>query len=737
MHRLHLFLFIGVLGFAAPAAAQLSEAEFETIRMNKVINAVQITEPITLDGQLDEPVWQTAQPATDFYQKLPRNGTPASERTEVRFAYDEDNLYVGVTAFDSDPDRLLIKDLREDFDFGTTDLIQIFIDSLRDGRSGFTFVVNPAGARRDTQVSNNGTTNQDWDGVWDAKVSRNEKAWFVEYMIPFRTLRFSQSSTQEWGLNVTRKIMHRSEENNWAPIPLRYQGTRAALAGTLRGLEGVRQGRNLKIKPFVIGGGTQARAATALRTNSDFDGGFDVKYSLTPSMTFDATFRTDFAQVEVDQQQVNLTRFNLFFPEKRDFFLENAGIFTFGGVGQSVFSTNVGNLVPFFSRRIGLSAAGTPLPIVGGTRVSGQVKNVDVGVLAMKTERFGATPSNNYVVGRVKKNIFSTSWIGAIVTDRESDGPNDLPAPDGSGTASYNRVYGPDVHLQFDQLEIDSYILRSDTPGREGRNQARKLQTAWRDDELSLSAEYNAVQRNFNPEVGFIRRGAISQYSADAGWRPQLRRSNTIRNLIFSSALDYYDDDFGEIETRTQEGTIGVQFVNNGSVNFSVNETFDRLVEAFAIRPAVALQAGDYRYRRYITSVNTGNNRKVGGTANVSWGDFWDGDSQAVTASLDIRPNYHVNIDLNYTRNQVALPSGEFTAQLLGARLLYGFSPRVFFNAFVQYNADTDQVSSNLRFNFTHHPLSDIYVVYNDRRDTSGRLVERAFIVKVTNLFTF
>src|SRR5687767_12447148 len=468
---------------ALPAFAQLTEAQFESIRLSKVVTAVRLTEPINFDGRLDERVWQMAEPATDFYQKLPNNGSPASERTEVRFAYDDDNLYVGVTAFDTNPERELIRDLREDFDFGNTDLIQLLIDSLRDGRSGFTFVVNPAGARRDTQVSNNGTTNQDWDGVWDAKTSRNGEAWFVEYMIPFKTLRFSLASTQEWGLNVSRKVMHRNEESNWAPVPLRYNGTRPALAGTLRGLENVEQRRNLKIKPYVIAGGTQARAASQLRTNSDFDGGFDVKYSLTPSMTFDATYRTDFAQVEVDQQQVNLTRFNLFFPEKRDFFLENAGTFTFGGVGQSVFSTNVGTLVPFFSRRIGLSAAGTPIPIVGGGRVSGQVAGYDVGVLAMKTERLGSTPSNNYLVSRVKRNIFSTSWVGAIVTDRESGVAND-----------YNRVYGPDIHLQFDQLEVDSYILRSDTPGRAGRNQARKLQTAWRDDELTLSTEYNAVQ---------------------------------------------------------------------------------------------------------------------------------------------------------------------------------------------------------------------------------------------------
>jgi hypothetical protein len=507
-------------------------------------------------------------------------------------------------------------------------------------------------------------------------------------------------------------------------VPIRYNGTRAALAGTLRGLEGIRQGRNLKIKPFVIGGGTQLHATGRTLSTGDFDGGFDAKYSLTPSMTFDATYRTDFAQVEADQQQVNLTRFNLFFPEKRDFFLENSGIFTFG----SGTNRNAGNLVPFFSRRIGLSSTGSPIPIVGGGRVSGQVDRYEVGVLSMRTEGSAATPASNYLVGRVKRNILSTSWIGAIVTDRESSVPND-----------YNRVYGPDVHLQFyDRLEVDSFLLRSDTPGRSGENTARTLMAAWRDDELTAVAEYNAVEANFNPEVGFVRRGDMSQYSGEVAWRPQLRRSDTIRNVGVTGSVDYYNGGDGRIETRTQELTLSTQFENNGSISVGVNDTFDRLVEAFPIRSSAIVPVGDYQYRRYSANVNSGNGRRIGASGNVSWGDFWDGESTSIGGGLELRPNHHLNVDLSYSRNDVTLASGSFTTGLVGARVLYGFTPRVFLNAFVQYNADTGQVSSNVRFNFTHRPLSDLYIVYNDRRDTaSGQLIERALIVKVTNLLTF
>ena len=710
------------------AQAQTATIDHDAIRATRIATAIKIMEKITLDGHLDEQAWKEAPVASDFFQKLPRNGMPASERTETRFAYDENNLYIGVICFDTEPEKRLIKDLREDFDFGTTDLVQIFIDSLHDRRSGFTFVVNPAGAKRDSQVSTNGGANQDWDGVWDAKVSTGDHVWFIEFVIPFKTLRFSNAASQEWGVNVSRRVMHLNEESNWAPVPIRFSGNQADMAGTLRGLENIHQGRNLKFKPFAVGGGTQLRTGALRRTTKDFDGGFDAKYSLTPSMTLDATYRTDFAQVEVDQQQVNLTRFNLFFPEKRDFFLENSGIFAFGAGARS-FNQSGNNLVPFFSRRIGLSAAGTPIPIIGGARVSGKMANNDVGVLTMKTEELGSTPSNNYLVGRYKRNLLRTSWVGAIVTDRESSRPND-----------YNRVYGPDVHFQFWQkLEIDSYALRSETPGRPGKNMARNLLTSWKADEVTASAEYNAVEPNFNPEVGFVRRGNMSQYSGDLAWNPQLRSSEMIRNLKFGAAIDYFNNnDSGELETRTQELTTGVQFENNGNINFGVNQTFDRLVLPFAIRTNTAIPVGDYDYRRYTVSFSTGTNRKLGLTGNTNWGEFWDGDNRAYTGGVNYRPNYHLNIDLSYSRNQVTLPTGAFTTGLVGARFLYGFSPRAFFNAFLQYNADTHQVSSNLRFNFTHHPLSDLYLVYNDRRDTmSGELLERAVILKLTNLFNF
>ena len=714
---------LGILVLAHSAFSQQAPApiNYETARLSKIATAVRTDEKITIDGRMQEPAWQLAVPVTDLIETRPTPGAPARERTEVRFLYDDENLYAAVYCYDSDPKHITLNSIQEDFPYQESDNVSITIDSLHDLRTAFIFNFNPGGAKRDSQVFNDGgSSSQDWDGFWDLKTTVTEEGWFAEVIIPFKTLRFSKSPTQVWGLNVSRRILRINEDANWAPVPIRYTNFKISLAGTLTGLENIHQGRNLKIKPFVTAGVTRGTA-----NKNDADGGVDLKYSLTPSLTLDATYRTDFAQVEADQQQVNLTRFNLFFPEKRDFFLENTGIFTFGPAFNS-------NLVPFFSRRIGLSAVGTPIPIVGGVRVSGQVKRYDVGFLNMKTERLDATPSNNFLVGRLKRNLLRNSWVGTLVTNRDSTIAGD-----------YNRLYGSDAHFQFyNKLEFDSYLLRTDTPGRTGRNQARRFETGWKDDEWSLIAEYNEVQPNFNPEVGFVRRRDMKQYSSDAAWKPLIRRSEAIRNLNFQNSFDYYaGSGSGTVETRTNESTIGVVFENNSSINFIVNDTFDRLAASLRIpsgNPHVAIPAGDYKFLGYTGNFITNTRRKLSGNGAFNWGDFYNGRIKHWTGGLNLKPNYHLTLNLTYDRNRVTLPNGSFTTDLVGTKLIYGFTPRAFFNAYIQYNADTHQVSSNLRFNWTHHPLSDLYVVYNDTRDTlTHRAPERAFIVKLTNLFNF
>jgi hypothetical protein len=741
MNALVWFLVVCVVGAvtAVPVGAQtpapngqagvrrLAGADFEAVRLKKIITAVRITDAIALDGRLDEPAWQLASPATDFIQRVPTNGMPSGERTEVRVLYDDHNLYFGVICYDSQPSRIFVKELKRDFDLSGTDVIQVIIDSLHDGLGGYSLSVNPAGARRDNHLSLNGG-NVDWDAVWDVKTRRTDEGWIAEYAVPFKTLRFSNAPSQEWGLQISRRILRLNEESTWAPLPFRFSTARMNMAGTLRGLENISPGRNLKVKPYILGQTTQARIGGELQTTrsfgewKDYGKGFDVKYSLTPQLTLDTTYRTDFAQVEADQQQVNLTRFNLFFPEKREFFLENTNVFSFGPGG---------NLVPFFSRRIGLSAAGTPVPVLVGARTSGRVaNNLNVGVLAMRTDKVGTTtPANNYIVGRARRNLLTNSWIGGLGTHRDS-----------SIAGDYNRVYGGDAHFQFyeDRLEFDGYILRSDTPGKAAQNLARRFQTGWRDDELNASVEYNAVLPNFNPEVGFVRRGDMSQYSGEFSWAPRIEQP-PIQNLNFGTTVDYFKRaSIDTIETRVQEATAGVRYRNNGSTNFTVTRTLDRLFEPFAIRSDISIPAGDYEYTSYAGSANIGNGRQITGNAHISWGEFWNGRTKAVSGAIGWRPEYHFSFDGNYSRNHVTLPTGAFTTNLIGTRFLYAFTPRAFFNAFLQYNADTRQVSSNIRFNLTYRPLSDVYLVYNDTRDTArGQIVGRSFAIKLTRMVDF
>ncbi len=714
---------VASFGQVSPDAQVPIVVDYEAARLERVVTAVGITEEVILDGLLDEAAWELTLPATDFVQRRPNPGAPSRERTEARFLFDEENLYVGVICYDSDPDNIVVNELEEDFFYLSGDIFSVAIDSLYDQQSSFLFTTNPAGAKADSQVSP-GVYNNDWDGVWDVQVTRNSEGWIAEFVIPFKTLRFSNAISQEWGINMNRNILRINEESDWTPIPIRWDLSRVSQYGMLNGLENIRQGRNLKVTPFVTVGATQVRPSNEpfaeFDTDQDYDGGVDLKYSLTPSLTLDATYRTDFAQVEVDQQQVNLTRFNLFFPEKRDFFLENAGTFALGA-GD--------NLVPFFSRRIGLSRQGAPIPIVGGARVTGKAGPYDLGFLVMKTESQDLTPSNNYVAGRLKRRFLTNSWVGGLLTHRDSSLEGD-----------YNRVYGFDTHLQFfERLELDSFHLRSDTPGLSGRNRARQFEAAWRDDELILAARYNQIQTNFNPEVGFVRRSDNSHYNGEVSWNPLFEDSPVFRNLIIGTTFDYYSDEETEqIETREERVNLGLRLENNGSVDLSVVQTFDRLREVFPIHSSVSIPAGDYRYLGYSAAVSSNPSGKISGSGTSEWGEFWSGRRRSFTGNVSWKPNIHLRMDVDYTRNQVNLAEGRFTSDLVGARFLYAFNARMFFNAFIQYNADINQVSSNIRFNLIHHPLSDLFLVYNELRDTdNGQLLQRGIVFKLTNLFNF
>jgi hypothetical protein len=708
--------------------ATRNPVDYSNARFNRIIHALRIDRPPAIDGHLDEAVWERAEPARGFIQWNPDPGMPASDDTDVRFLYDDDNLYIGLRAWDSDPSLMTVTELREDFDGPQSDTVGVFIDTLHDQKSGFYFGTNPVGARRDFQVfDDDALRNVDWDGVWDVKASIDASGWTAEYVIPFKTLRFSDSPEQTWGLNILRRIRRRNEESHWSPLPLRYRIGRASMAGTLTGLENIHQGRNLKIKPFVTSS-VVSTPPTSSRRALDGDVGVDMKYGVKPSVTLDITYRTDFSQVESDQQQVNLTRFNLFFPEKREFFLENSGVFTIAGGGATGGSTSA-NVVPFFSRRIGLSAAGTPIPLLGGARLSGKVQKFDIGLLAMRTDPFDDTPEQSFVVGRLRRNFGSGSSVGAISTSRLSAAGGDR-----------NALYGADALIRLFQrkLELTSYFLKTDSPGVRSGDEARLVDATWRADVYTLSASYEDVQPNFRPDVGFVRRADTRHSSVDASWRPRPRRRGGIRNYTFSAVSDLYWNSVGRPETDEHRATAGILFQDSSQVTANVTQTHDRLDEAFRIASSVTIPEGEYEYRRYGLSYNTDAGRALSATGSMSVGEFWDGDSRALSASVEIKPSYHLNMEFTFSRNDVTLPYGDFTTNLLGARMLWAFTSKAFLNSFLQYNATTKQVSANTRFNLIHRPLSDLFIVYNERRDTaSGGLLERGLTLKFTDLFDF
>ena len=672
-------------------------------------------------------MWQAAPPAGQFIQWEPRPGQAATEPTEVRFLYDDDNLYIGAICYESDVDNLRITELNEGFNGTENDGFGITLDTLKDERSGFFVGTNPAGAKRDMQIANDGfAMNQDWDGVWDVRVTVNGEAWIAEFVIPLKTLRFARSGLQEWGLNMVRRVRRKSEDSHWSPLPRRYRVNRISMTGTLEVVEVGSQGPNLKVKPFVTTAFSQIRRDGTSDNDMDFDGGLDVKYGATSSLTLDLTYRTAFSQVEADQQQVNLTRFSLFFPEKREFFIENSGVFSFGAPirGRAEGGANV---IPFFSRRIGLSGS-TPVPIIGGARMSGRAGSYDLGLLAMKTERLDALPSNTYTVGRIKRNFLQNSWIGALVTNRDSTTDGD-----------YNRVAGVDARLRlFQKWETSAYVLKSSTPNLSGNDQARQFETGWIDSAFTMTASFHETQENFNPEVGFIRRRNIEKTSGSVSWRPRLEGNARIRNLTFSTGIDYIANNDGQIETREQTVGTGVAFYGGSAINLAATRTFDRLTRDFRIRSDITIPVGDYQYDTYSIRFNSNRSRKISGNASYQFGEFWDGRRDSESFGLAIKPSPHLNFSLDYSRNQVRLSNGSFTTNLVGTRVLYSFTNKMFLNAFLQYNTNAAQFSSNIRFHLIHHPLSDLYIVFNERRDTqTGLLLDRALVIKFTQLFSF
>ncbi|MEE8350439.1 MAG: DUF5916 domain-containing protein, partial [Acidobacteriota bacterium] len=665
--------------------------------------------PIQIDGRLEESDWELAEPVSDFVQSEPREGGAPTERTEVRVLFDDDRLYIGIYLYDSEPDKILINDLQRDFETHEGDVFGVMVDGFHQHGATFSFFTNAEGAKNDSQGLGDGRyTNFSWDGIWHTASQLQEDGWSCEIVIPFKTLRFEAQDNQVMGINFKRRIRRKNEDLYWSLVPRRYNTHRASLAGDLLLERRITPGRNLQVKPFATVNLEHTQLSGEGSTNSDPEAGVDVKYSLTPGLTLDLTYNTDFSQVEVDTEQINLTRFSLFFPEKRDFFLESASLFQFGDVpGERGPRRSEENQL-FHSRRIGLSSGGNPLPLFGGARMTGRVGPLALGVMNIHQEETDEAPSNNFTVIRGSYDLMENSDVGTIFISREGGDPGD-----------YNRTFGMDVNLEFLQkLRINSFVAGTQSPGLEANNWETKLSGQWDDGFLQVRGFFADVGENFNPEVGFVPRRGVRIYQYNLGLRPRPAGDGFLREIHPHGNTKYFTD--RDNLTLTKDSHFGLQFFFRDRSNFevSVDPQFERLREPFRLREGVVLPPGDYGYNEIKVNYSSDQSQLLSGSMNLTTGGFFDGDKTSIdfAGNLLLKPNFFAKFSYRY--NDVDLKEGSFRADLYGVSLHYSLNPRVFADVFVQYNQDIDKVLTNIRFNWIHHPLSELSLVFTEERFT-------------------
>lgn len=715
------------VGNAASDAPLVSALEFEEVRRSKVYRALRTEEPIVIDGVLDERVWQEAEVGGHFYQTEPRTGHRATEATEFRIAYDEDHLYVAVVCHQQGP--VMSSELGRDFSPVDGDQIGVFIDTFDDDRNGFLFQTNPGGAQRDQQIAG-GARSAEWDGAFTTAARIQAPGWTAEFAIPFKTLRFTDgAASQRWGLNLFRIIRYKNEYVIWAPAPRPFGILDAFIAGTLEGVEGIRQGRNLHIKPFAI---STYRPDVRSESPGDLDVGMDAKYGVTAGLTLDLTLNTDFSHVEADTQQVNLTRFSLFFPEKREFFLENYGLFSIGGSGRVGGLGNAGvgsnnDIVPFFSRRIGLSEEGVPIPIRGGARLTGRIRGTDLGVLTMRTAGNADVPADTWTILRVKRNVMAHSDVGAFFFNRElSDRPD------------WNRIAGVDANLRFlrRRLAFSGFAMRSQDPSGRDDNTSAQFETTYGDNRYALKASYLTIEDGFRTDFGFVARPSIRLGNLFGGlrFRP---RSRVVRDLFPQADVRYITDQAGRLVTRDQRLGMNVTFTDGGTLTINRNLHFERIDEPWS-RRGLEIPVGDYSFDNWRVAANTSRGRRLFVSGAAGSGGFWTGTLRDASAGVGYRHSAHLTATANWSRNWVELASGRFDTDLLVVRLDLAFSPRMFLETLTQYNTDVRRTTSKVRFRFIHHSLSDLYVVYEELRGIRGNeALTRALSVKITHLLGF
>ena len=690
---------------------------------------------IEIDGDFNETDWQQAKPINRFVQTEPDEGVPITESTEVRILYDEKNIYFGFTCSSSHRDNIVANEMRRDAEnLRENDNVFILLDTYNDKRNGVFFRINPLGAMQDIALTNSGDSqNSSWDAVWDCRSKINDTHWTTEITIPFSQLRFNRSDSMVWGVNFGRTIRQKKEEATWVPVSRQYGSRskyRTANLGSLVGLAGITPSRRLEVLPYVLPGVNRIEGDEGI--DSKFDIGLDLKYGLTSNLTADLTLNTDFVQVEADQEQVNLTRFSLYFPEKRPFFLEGAGLFDFGIPRPSFF--NPPPLLLFYSRRIGLEE-GYAIPIMGGSKITGKVGPYGIGLLNVLTDEFNTDSSvtdeddivdlsrTNYSVLRVTRDLFSGSSIGAIAINKQD-------------TDTYNRAGGLDfAYRPNDSIDVRGLWARTYEEDVSGKNDAMYFGGTWRNSLLQFNGIYTFIGENFNPEVGFVRRQGSRRFRGQMRFTPWPRKFG-IRRIFMGPEVDYILNQDDELETREFSLTNWFQLEQGSWVNVEIRRTSEFLDEEFEIRDGVIIPIDDYDLTTFRTMIDTDEGRKISGRFGANYGTFFNGTNRGFDIQANFKPSGRLAFETQYQFNRVDLPNeAPFNVNIFGSRIVYSFTTTLFAKLFAQWNSDDEVISTNFLLNYIYRPGSDFYLVFNQIYDSDGtktELEESTVVAKMT-----
>ena len=726
---------------ASHAVAALGREGGQSPKPAPTVRAHQTAQPIRIDGRLDEEIYRTTPAITDFVQQEPDEFMPATEKTEAWIFFDNDNVYISARNWESHPERRVANEMRRDTSqLRQNDTFGVLFDTFHDKRNGYIFYANAIGGLADSQVTDEGPPNADWNTVWDVRTANFDGGWTIEMVIPFKSLRYQPGTDQVWGINLRRVVRWKNEWSYLAQVPRALTTFRGLLkvssAGDLEGLQ-VPSGRaNLEVKPFaLVGLSTDHTVTPPIENDGNGRIGGDVKYGITQNITADLTVNTDFAQVEVDEQQVNLTRFNLFFPEKRDFFLEGLGTFAFAGRASAGLGAGSGDTpYLFFSRRIGLDQSRV-IPILAGGRTTGKAGKFTFGAINVQTgdDEAARIDSANFTVLRAKRDVLRRSSIGGMLTHRTAT----------PGRTGANEGYGLDAAMSFYQnVRFDAYLAATRTEGREGDNLSYRGLFDYNADKYGVQAERLAVEPNFLPEIGFVRRTDMRRNFGLFRYSPRPKGVPHVRKLTTQASLNYLTNSQDRLDTREASGRFETEFTNSDLASVVYTDSFERLVRPFPIATGVTLPIGSYDFHTTRIGYIGGQQRRYSGEIVYEFGTFYNGDRKSIalnSARLQVTPQ--VSLEPSFSVNWVDLVQGSFTAKVARTRATYTITPRMFVSGIVQYNSAGSSFGSNVRFRWEYRPGSELFVVYTDDFNTDETrpnvtaLRNRGWVIKFNRLF--